>query len=160
MDGDGEIILYEDQDSNLWNQDLIEKGMYFLTQASTGNVLSKYHIEAAIAHWHTHQKDSSEKWEEILQLYNKLLVLEYSPVAALNRTFALAKANGREAAIVEAEKLNLVDNHLYHTLLGNLHMDSNPKKALEYFEKALNLAKTTTDKNTIIKNISKLQKDL
>lgn len=160
LDGNGEIILYEDQDSNLWNQDLIEKGVYFLTQASTGSVLSKYHIEAAIAHWHTQQKDSSEKWEEILQLYNKLLVLEYSPIAALNRTFALAKANGREAAIVEAEKLNLVDNHLYHTLLGNLHIDINPKKALEYFKKALNLAKSTADKNTIIKNISKLQKDL
>jgi len=35
IDADGEIILYEDQDINLWNMELIEKGVYFLTQSST-----------------------------------------------------------------------------------------------------------------------------
>jgi RNA polymerase sigma-70 factor (ECF subfamily) len=33
------------------------------------------------------------------------LQIEYSPVAALNRTFALSKTNGNMAAIAEAEKL-------------------------------------------------------
>lgn len=32
-----------------------------------------------------------EKWENILQLYNLLLQLEYSPIVALNRIFALSK---------------------------------------------------------------------
>jgi len=48
---------------------------------------------------------SPEKWESILQLYNKLLILEYSPMAALNRTDALDKEKGNEVAIIEAEKL-------------------------------------------------------
>jgi len=77
----------------------------------------------------------------------------------LNRTYALSKANGKEQAIAEAEKLNLADNHLYHSLLGNLYVDIDRKKALEYFERALSLAKSTVDKNTIAKNIARLQKN-
>jgi RNA polymerase sigma factor (sigma-70 family) len=82
----GEIILYEDQDTNLWNTELIEKGKYYLNQSSKGDELSKYHFEAAIAYWHTQKNDTTEKWETILQLYNRLLQIEYSPIAALNRT--------------------------------------------------------------------------
>ncbi|HEY2726031.1 MAG TPA: sigma-70 family RNA polymerase sigma factor, partial [Parafilimonas sp.] len=44
----GEIILYEDQDENLWNKELIEKGAYYLNQSSHGNSISKYHLEAGI----------------------------------------------------------------------------------------------------------------
>ncbi len=157
INSEGEIILYEDQDTNLWNAELIEKGKYFLTQSSAGNHLSKYHIEAAIAYWHTEKNNSTEKWENILQLYNKLLIIEYSPIAALNRTYALAKANGKEAAIIEAEKLNLTGNHLYHSLLGNLYTDINTTKAITYFQKALSMAKSAADKKTIAKNIAKLQ---
>ena len=105
-DDNGELVLYNDQDSALWNKDLIEKGEYFLNQAAQGNKISKYHTEAAIAYWHTIKDDSKNKWENILQLYNQLLQIEYSPMAALNRTFALSMANGKNAAIIEAEKLN------------------------------------------------------
>ncbi|HUB60693.1 MAG TPA: hypothetical protein VL978_08325 [Puia sp.] len=35
---------------------------------------------------------------------------------ALNRTFALYKANGREQALTELEKLKLEGNHFYHVL--------------------------------------------
>src|SRR5665213_794537 len=49
----GESILYEDQDTSLWNEGLIKQGEFYLNQASEGNDLSKYHIEAAIAHHHT-----------------------------------------------------------------------------------------------------------
>ena len=87
----GEIVLYEDQDENLWDKELIERGIYFFHQASHGNTISKYHLEAGIAYWHTIKADTKEKWENILQLYNHLLQIQYSPVAALNRTFALSK---------------------------------------------------------------------
>jgi predicted RNA polymerase sigma factor len=156
IDKNGEIVLYEDQDTNLWNTELIEKGVYYLTQASQGNQLSKYHLEAAIAYWHTQKNDSVEKWENILQLYNKLLQLEYSPIAALNRTYALAKANGKEEAIIEANKLKLVDNHLYYSLLGNLYTNFDDMKAIQHFKIALNFAKSNADKTAITKNIIRL----
>ncbi len=152
----GEMILYQDQDETLWNQELIAKGLYFFHQASQGNTISKYHIEAGIAYWHTIKADTKEKWENILQLYNRLLQIQYSPVAALNRTYAFSKANGKTGAIIEAKKLDLTDNHFYFALLGELYKDIDNKKAKENFQKALTLAKRKTDKQTIEKQIALL----
>lgn len=152
----GEIILYEEQDKNLWNEELIMKGNYFLTQASNWHIISKYYLEAGIAYWHTIKTDSTEKWENILQLYNHLLQIEYSPIAALNRTFALSKVTSKQTAIVQAEKLNLSDNHFYYILLGELCRDDNKIKAKEYFETAFSLAKTQTEKHFIKKKIGEL----
>ncbi|MES2112049.1 MAG: DUF6596 domain-containing protein [Bacteroidota bacterium] len=154
---DGEQVLYEDQDTGLWDEELIERGKFYLTQAAEGPELTKYHIEAGIAWWHTIHEDTPEKWEGILQLYNRLLMVEYSPMAALNRTFALAKANGKAEAIVEAEKLQLTDNQLYYTLLGHLYTGVNDKKAISHLKAALNLAKSDSDKATIEKTILKIK---
>jgi len=152
----GELVLYDDQDTSLWNTGLISKGGYFLHCAASGNKLSKYHLEAAIAYWSTQKADTKEKWENILQLYNRLLQIEYSPIAALNRTYALSKATGKQEAITEAEKLKLSDNHFYFTLLGELYTDIDNNKAKQNFQKAISLAKTQTDKQTIQKKIDKL----
>jgi RNA polymerase sigma factor (sigma-70 family) len=152
----GEMILYEDQDESLWNYELIVKGIYFLKEASTGAQITKYHLEANIAFWHTIKSDTKEKWENILQLYNRLLQIQYSPIAALNRTFALAKANGKQEAIKEAEKLNLNSNQFYYTLLGELYKDIDNDKARCHFEKALELAQSKTDKKIIRKKIERL----
>ncbi len=149
----GEIILYQDQDESLWDHELISKGGYFLHQASQGNKLSKYHIEASIAYWHTIKADTKEKWDNILQLFNQLLQIEYSPIAALNRTYALSKVYGKAVAITEAEKLNLTGNHFYFTLLGELYKNIDNTKAKMNFEKAILLAKTQTDIQTIQKKI-------
>ena len=42
----GEIILYHDQDTSLWNADMILKGGYYLNRSAVGSTLSKYHLEA------------------------------------------------------------------------------------------------------------------
>jgi RNA polymerase sigma-70 factor (ECF subfamily) len=152
----GELILYEEQDTNLWNSDLIRKGVYFFKCSAAGNKISRYHLEAGIAYWNTQKEDTQEKWESILQLYNQLLQIVYSPIAAMNRTYALSKANGKKEAIAEAEKLNLKDNHFYYVLLGELHTDIDNQKAKLNFEKALSIAKTSTDKKSIQKKLASL----
>jgi RNA polymerase sigma factor (sigma-70 family) len=152
----GEIVLYEEQDETLWNRELIDRGEYYLNKAASGKKLSKYHLEAAIAFWHTQKKDTPEKWENILQLYNRLLQIEYSPMAALNRTYALAKANGKKEAIKEAEKLNFATHYLYHSLLGNLYTGVDNKKALEHYQQALKLAKTAQDQRLLEAKIANL----
>jgi RNA polymerase sigma factor (sigma-70 family) len=154
----GELILYEEQDTSLWNNELILQGEYYLNKAATGNILSKYHLEAAIAYWHTVINNDTEKWEKILSLYNQLLMIEYSPIAALNRTYALAKVFGNEQAITEAEKLALADNHLYHSLLGELYATIDKDKAVEHLESALKLSRSAADKKVIKDKISKLDK--
>ena len=94
--------------------------------------------------------------ENVLQLYNRLLQIQYSPIAALNRTYALSKANSREEAIVEAEKLNLIDNPFYFGLLGELWLDIDNKKSIENFKKAFVLAKTETGRLAIQARMAKI----
>jgi len=157
IDKHGEMILYHNQDEALWDRELIERGGYFLSMSSAGNVLSKYHIEAGIAYWHTQKEDTQKKWEHILELYNSLLIIEYSPIAALNRIYAFSKVAGKKQAISAAAELELEDNHFYHLLLGDLYTDVDKKKALAHFMIALKLAKTTADKKIIRRNIKRLQ---
>ena len=114
-----------------------------------GNELTSYHQEARIASLHCIKEDTKEKWEEILQLYNQLLMINYSPGVALNRTFALYKANGKQVALVEAEKLKLENNHFYFLLLGELYKNIDDNKAKSNLQKAYSLAKTRTEKENI-----------
>src|SRR6185503_14420372 len=155
---DGESILYEDQDTSLWNDGLIKQGEVYLNRASEGNELSKYHLEAAIAHQHTNKSHSPEKWENILHLYNRLLLIEYSPAAALNRAYAVARADGKLIAIRDAEKLNLVKNHLYYLLLEYLYTGIDDEQAIAHLKTAFKLAKSTTDKDHITNRINKIKK--
>lgn len=152
-----EIVLYYDQDITLWNQELIDKGEYFLNEAARGNQLSKFHLEAGIAYWHTIKTDTPEKWDNILQLYNHLLLIEYSPVTALNRTYALSKANGKLAAIKEAEKIKLEGTHLYHSLLGSLYDGIDNEKAIKHLQTALKLSKSESEKALLANKIQLLK---
>lgn len=156
LDENGEPVLYADQNADLWDEDLVSKGVYFLNLAASGANLTKYHLEAGIAYWNTRKADTPEKWENILQYYNRLLQLEYSPTAALNRTYALSKANGKQAAIGEAEKLKLFDNPFYFILLGELYTDIDDKLAYQNYKQALLLIKTNTGKRSIQRKIDDL----
>lgn len=153
---DGETVLYDEQDTSLWNPDLISQGGYYLNRSANGDSVSKYHLEAGIAYWSTQKSDTKEKWENVLQLYNRLLQIQYSPIAALNRTYALSKANSKEEAIAEAEKLNLIENPFYFGLLGELWLDIDNKKSIENYKKALTLAKTETGRLAIQAKLAKI----
>lgn len=143
----GEIILYEDQDETLWDREVIRQGTHYIQLAFDNNAEhTKYHYEAAIAACHTQKKDTREKWEHILQLYNRLLMIEYSPIAALNRTYALSKARSKQEAVIEAEKLPLNGNHFYHLLLGELYSGIDNNKAIAHYDKAGQLSTSTAAK--------------
>jgi len=149
--------LYQNQDKEMWDKRLIQQGEKFLNLSAVGDTISKYHIEAAIAYWHTTEDDS--KWNNILQLYNKLLIIEYSPVIAMNRTYALAMANSIDEAIIEALKINLTSNHYYFCLLAELYkLKNNIEKEKQYLNKAYDLAVKSNEKmliKTKLKNVGK-----
>jgi len=156
-DDKGEVVLFDEQDKKLWDKSLIERGNYYLVNAFIGNEVSKYHLEAGIAYWHTTPTDKN-KWQHILQLYNQLILIEYSPITALNRTFAFAKVYGNKKAIIEAEKLNLTGSDYYHELLGYLYSETNIAKAIEHYEQAIRRTKSKTEKQTLTKEIERLKK--
>ena len=154
----GEIIRYQDQDEKIWNTELIEKGFYYLQQASKWEIASKYYLEASIAYWHTIKKDTKDKWQSIFNLYNILLKIDYTPIADLNRIFALSKIKGNKIALTEAENLNLKDNHFYHLLLSELYKGLNKNKERDALENAMKLCKTETEKVFIGKKIEEFEK--
>src|ERR1044072_7180200 len=63
-----EVVLYEQQNEELWDMALINQGVHFLSQSAAGNEITSYHLEARIAYWHCIKEDTKEKWEHILQL--------------------------------------------------------------------------------------------
>jgi len=150
------MVLYEQQDEALWDRELIDQGKHFLYLSAEGSEVSSYHLEARIAWWHSMKEDTQEKWENILSLYNQLLLVNYSPSVALNRTFALYKANGRQEALVEAEKLKLDNNHFYYILLGELYKGLDNEKAKLNFQEAYSLAKTQTERQDIQEKIDNM----
>lgn len=155
----GKAVLFDEQDKNLWDKSLIERGNFYLIKATNGNEISKYHLEAGIAYWHTTPKGQN-KWRYILQLYNELILIEYSPITALNRTFAFAKVYGNKKAIPEAEELNLVESSYYHELLGYLYSDTDIIKAIEHYEQAIKLTKSKVGKQTLSTEIERLKKPI
>jgi RNA polymerase sigma factor (sigma-70 family) len=143
---EGEQILYNEQDSNKWDDELITKGEYYLYRS--GNTMpSRFHLEAMIAFWHTRKTYSQKKkWGSVLQLYNRLLQTHYSPIIALNRTYALSMVYGKEKALKEALKIKLEQNPLYYSLLAEFYRGSDSNKRIESLKNAIRLSQNTNDK--------------
>jgi RNA polymerase sigma factor (sigma-70 family) len=151
------IVLYEEQNSSLWNHDLIAQGTYFLGKAASGKELSSYHLEAGIAYWHSIKEDTAEKWQSILSLYDELLKLHYSPGAAVNRVYALSKVAGKTAALSEALRLGFSENHFYHLLLADLYENVDNAEARTSLQVALSLARTEKEKHGIRQKLTRIQ---
>lgn len=155
-DASGDTVLFEQQDQSLWSRELIDRGNQYLVHACTGQEVSKYHLEAGIAYWHTTPAGTG-KWQHILQLYNELVILEYTPVAALNRAFAFAKVYGIRSGIEETEKLQLKGYCSYHSLLGYLYADIDRHKAITHYGQALQLSRSASEKKTLQKEMKRLE---
>jgi len=150
----GGAILYEDQNQDLWDTHLIEMGDYYLFQSAWNETVSKYHLEASIAYYHSRKEITLDKWKIILQLYEKLLQLEYSPLVVLNLIYVKYKVFGPMEALVQLEDFSLAPSFQYYSLLGILHSDLNKDMALYYYEMAYPLAKSEADRNTILKKLN------
>lgn len=153
---DDVLILYEQQDESKWDQGLIRQGIHFLELSARGDRISTWHIEARIASWHCIKVESPQKWKQILQLYDQLLVINFSPGVALNRVYALYKAKGREIAIKSALELDLPQHHFYWLLLGELQSGIDNEQAQVCFKKALTLARTIPEQQGIREKMRKL----
>jgi len=79
---------------------LIGQGAIFLQQASHGDSISAYHIEAAIAYEHCIAVDfSSTNWKKILELYDWLYQIKPNAIVALNRAIIVAELEGPSAGL-------------------------------------------------------------
>jgi RNA polymerase sigma-70 factor, ECF subfamily len=101
----GELVLLYDQDRSLWNRDQIDEGLRLVERALSSRRVGAYGIQAAIAAVHAGAPDAAATdWDEIVGLYDLLILAAPSPVVELNRAVAVAMRDGPAAglAVVDA----------------------------------------------------------
>lgn len=156
IDARGEAVLFEDQNREAWNQELIDRGNLYLVTACSGSDYSVYHLQACIAYWHAaplHPK----KWEHILRLYDQLTELTDSPIAAMNRTYAYAQVHGAEKALKTVQLLSLpTDDAMYQALLGYLYTAEDQNNAVLHYREAIRLSKSAIEKQALKNVLSRL----
>lgn len=154
-DAEGNLLRLEDQDRSKWERARLEAGVRHLARSATGNALTPYHLQAAIAACHSLARDdASTDWPRILALYDRLLEIQPSPVVALNRAVALAKVEGADAGLAAVREMpdrrQLDDYHLLHAVLGELELQrGDPNAAADHFLRARDLAATAPERGII-----------
>jgi len=159
VDACGDIALLAEQDRSRWDSQMIARGMRHLDASASGDEVTTYHVEAAIAACHAAAPSFDETdWNRIVALYDELLELNPSPVAALNRAVAIAMAAGPRAGIDAVESIaarnSLREYPLLYSTLGELWLRSGDRaRAAEEFARALELPSTMPEKRFLLRKL-------
>jgi RNA polymerase sigma-70 factor (ECF subfamily) len=113
----GELVRLADQDSALWDRELIAEGQAIVRRCLAWGQPGPYQIQAAINAVHS---DPPTDWAQIVALYDQLLVVAPTPVVALNRAVAVAEVSGAEVALALVESLDLGAYRLFHAVRADL----------------------------------------
>jgi RNA polymerase sigma-70 factor (ECF subfamily) len=127
----GELVLLEDQDRSLWSTGRIDEGLRVLERALSLRRPGPYQLQAAIAAAHAEHRP----WEEIVVLYDRLLVVDPSPVVRLNRAVAVALSGRLEDGLALVDELDgLSGYHLFHVARADLlrRLERPVESAAEY----------------------------
>jgi RNA polymerase sigma-70 factor (ECF subfamily) len=164
LDEEGNILLLEEQDRSRWNRDLIERGLHYLSESASGDHLSRYHVEAAIAAQHSLAPSFAETdWPAIVTLYDDLVRIHPSPIHELNRAIAVAQVSGPEAginAIQEMKELESLEGyHLLHATLGELYRRAGrPEQARRCFERAIECTVSTSERRLLERRLRECER--
>jgi RNA polymerase sigma-70 factor (ECF subfamily) len=151
-DDAGDLRPFAQQDRTRWDQRLVGEARELLDRAATGDELTEYHVEAAIAAVHAlAPRFEDTKWELIVTLYDTLLQIRPSPVIALSRAVAIAELAGPQRGLQE---IHAIEDHdrlarypFYYAALGELELRSGrPDAAREHFTAALALARNPDER--------------
>jgi len=162
-DGLGDLVLLDQQDRSKWDKHLIRLGFYYLDRSIAGKDVSPFHVEAAIAATHTRAATMEDTdWALVLSLYDQLLQLKPSPVVALNRSVAIARVHGAQAALEALDPLEgelaLKSYYLLPAVRGQFLAElGRQEPALEDFRRALALSCNTPERRFLERKIAQLE---
>jgi RNA polymerase sigma-70 factor (ECF subfamily) len=122
---DGEPLLLEEQERALWDQEKKQEGLAVLEQALRMKKTGPYQIQAAISALHVQAERAEETdWPQIAALYGMLWRMVPSPIVELNRSVAVAMADGPLAglALLDRSEMQhaLAGYHLFHAVRADL----------------------------------------
>lgn len=141
----GNYIPLERQNTALWHAALIEEAETLLCKAGEVGRIGRYQLEAALQSAHAHRRTgAATDWAAIAMLYEALVLLTDSPVAAINRAVALARLEGPEAGLavldVVAGDRRIADYQPYWAARAELlACAARPDQAREAYSRAIGL---------------------
>ncbi len=163
MDADGAIVLLQNQDRALWDRPLIAEGLALIDEAMRHRRPGPYQVQAAIAALHARAARTEDTdWAEIDLLYATLERLQPSPVVTLNRSVAVAKTLGPEAALAMIEPLapRLSGYFHFHGTRGAyLQQLGRDEEARDSFQHAIALAGSAAEAAHIRMHLDRLVED-
>jgi RNA polymerase sigma-70 factor, ECF subfamily len=117
----GDLVRLAEQDRSRWKRDSIAEGQALVRRCLARNSPGPYQIQAAINAVHSDARSAGDTdWQQILRLYDQLLAVAPSPVAALNRAVALAEVAGAAVALDVVDALELDGYYLFHAIRADL----------------------------------------
>ena len=150
----GEAVLLLDQDRARWDRLLIQRGLHALERAGSLGARGPYLLQAAIAACHARARTAEETdWKQIAALYAELMQAVPSPVVELNRAVAVAMAEGPEAGLAVAARLDepLAGYHLLPAVRGDLLEKLGRKsEARAQFELAASLTRNARERDLLL----------
>jgi RNA polymerase sigma-70 factor, ECF subfamily len=158
----GDLVLLEDQDRTTWDRALIDEGERLVERALAARPVGPYAIQAAISAVHADASDvAATDWNEIVGLYDVLLLIEPSPIVELNRAVAVAMRDGMEAGLALVDGLlargELKDYRPAHAARGELcRRLGRTKDARASYRRALALTKQEPERRLIEQRLSEL----
>lgn len=106
LTADGDLVLLEDQNRNLWDRAAIEEGQRLLQQIIATGQMGSFALQAAIAAEHAQAPSTAAtNWDRMVKWYDLLLQAHPSPIIELNRAVALAMRDGPAAGLTIIDKL-------------------------------------------------------
>ena len=117
VDDEGRLVRLAEQDRSCWDPDLIAEGQGIVRALLRRNLPGPYQIQAAIAAVHS---EGVTDWSQVVALYDQLMVLEPSPVVAMNRAIAIGELHGPAAGLTLLDELDLDGYHLLHAARAEL----------------------------------------
>ncbi|MGH2868174.1 MAG: RNA polymerase sigma factor [Solirubrobacteraceae bacterium] len=117
FDSSGDLVLLADQDRSLWNAEMIAAGRGRLDRAIGLRGRGPYVMQAAID---SVQIAPDPDWDELSELYARLVALTGSPVVKLNHAVAIAQAGDPERALAIVDSLDLDGYPYLHSTRGEL----------------------------------------
>lgn len=160
---DGTTIPLDAQNRDLWKRDAIARGMLWLARAATGDAVSDYHLQAAIAAEHAMTVDGAPtNWLRIRLHYEQLLQHNASPIVRLNHAFAVARTDGAAAAVALLHALQddprLKSNHLLPAMQAVLHTELRQTEAAAACTRlALQRVRTLADRALLLERAQALE---
>jgi RNA polymerase sigma-70 factor (ECF subfamily) len=163
FDAAGNGVLLEDQDRTQWKRPMIQEGLALIDKAMRSRKPGPYQIQAAIAGLHAQAETAAETdWAQIEALYQALEGHTPSPVVTLNRSVAVSKTKGPEAALELIAPLgDRLDGYFYfHGVRGSYLKElGRTREAREAFNRAIALANTPAEAAHIRQHLDALSQN-